>query len=145
MSSSFPSLRLWDHPVFRHPDWMPFTKEVLRHKATAEDPLNVQIQKALPLVSERMTAMQNSMVNTVREESSSVRLNGLESKLDGFQSDIHSNLEVNEHHESHLRKQGQPLSNFMLVPANPTKSKTPAAAQPPLNHTSMVRWLESSY
>src|ERR1700735_3574726 len=155
MSSSFPKLGLWDHPVFRHPDWKPFAEEVLRHEATAEDPLNVQIQKALLLVSERMTAMQSSMVNTVREESSSMRLkvDGLESKLDGFQSDVHSNLgKVNERlngldstMKAILRKQGQPLSSYTLVPTNPTMkadeaqntgSSSAARPRPPLNHTS---------
>jgi hypothetical protein len=153
MSSSFPNLGLWDHPVFRHPDWKPFAKEVLRHEATAEDPLDVQIQKALPLVSERMTAMQSSMVNAVREESSSVRLkvDGLESKLDGFQSDVHSNLDkVNQRlngldstMKAILRKQGQPLSSFMLVPTNPTmqadetQDTGSGSARPrsPLNYT----------
>lgn len=125
LSSSFPNFGLWDHPVFRHRDWMPFAKEVLRHEATTEDPMDVQIQKALPLVSERMVAMQSSLVNTVREESSTVRskVDSFELKLDSFQSDVRSYLDkVNERLngidstlKAILRNQGQP---FTLVPLN---------------------------
>lgn len=125
LSSSFPNYGLWDHPVFRHPDWTPFVRDVLGHEATVDDPLDVQIQKALPLVSERMAAIQNSVVNAVREESSSVR-----SKLDGLKADVRSNLDgINRRlngldgtMKSILRKQGQPLGSFMLVPANGGRS-----------------------
>jgi Centromere DNA-binding protein complex CBF3 subunit, domain 2/Transcriptional activator of glycolytic enzymes len=138
LSPLFPDFGLWNHPVFQHPGWTVFAEEVLRHEGAQDDPLDVRIQNVLPLVSERMAAIQSSMINTVREESSSVRLkfDGLQSKLCGLQSNLNSSLgTVNQRLDgldgtmkAILRNQGQPIGNFMLVPA--TGGQTPTFQGP---------------
>lgn len=52
---------MWTHPVFQHPDWAPFASLVQLAEANIEEPRDVQLQKAIPLMAEKMAGIQEHL------------------------------------------------------------------------------------
>lgn len=62
LQARFPENPLFSAEVFRHSAWKGFADAVLAAERTQEEPLDVQIQKAMPLVAERVATLGQSLM-----------------------------------------------------------------------------------
>ena len=61
----FPGLSIWQHPVFDHPDWPEFAASVRNSEAQAEEPADVRVRNALPVLADNISAMHSRLASMV--------------------------------------------------------------------------------
>jgi hypothetical protein len=61
LQARYPENPLWRHTVFRHPAWRPFADQVLAAHEIAEEPEDLQIRRALPVLAGRVSAVHNHL------------------------------------------------------------------------------------
>lgn len=57
-----PSHILWSHPVFRHADWPAFAQKVCHAEEVKEEPMDLQIQKILPVMAEQISTLKDHVL-----------------------------------------------------------------------------------
>lgn len=63
---TYPDLSIWEIPVFQSDEWEQFHKLVREQEATEEEPEDVRIRGAMPLVAERLAGVQTGISSQVR-------------------------------------------------------------------------------
>lgn len=53
-----PDHTMWRHPVFQHPEWSIFASQVRIAEAEKEEPMDIQLQKVIPIVAEKIASVQ---------------------------------------------------------------------------------------
>jgi hypothetical protein len=89
LSQQFPSSALWNHPVFRSPEYQEFRAQCQRALAEIQNPFSVQLQAVLPQVHEGLLSLHRTVVTTSQQLSQSLEpaIRNLEARLETSEQD----------------------------------------------------------